>query len=238
MSLEKIAVLKALGSKIVRTRTEAKYYEDDSHFEIAIKIKESLENSHIFDQYSNPSNPLVHYDDTAEEILDQCDGKLDYIVMGAGTGSTLTGIARKLKEKLPSCLIIGADPDGSLLARPETLNSGFRPYLVEGIGYDFTPRVLDHTLVDKWYKCKDKDSLNMARRLISEEGLLCGGSSGSAMDCAIQFAKEQGPEKMKGKRMVVLLPDGIRNYLSKYVSPEWMVTHGFMTHDRAKELES
>ena len=158
MSLEKIAVLKALGSKIVRTRTEAKYYEDDSHFEIAIKIKESLENAYIFDQYSNPSNPLVHYDDTAEEILDQCDGKLDYIVMGAGTGSTLTGIARKLKEKLPSCLIIGADPDGSLLARPETLNSGFRPYLVEGIGYDFTPRVLDHTLVDKWYKCKDKDS--------------------------------------------------------------------------------
>lgn len=238
MSLEKIAVLKALGSKIVRTRTEANYYDDDSHLEISLKIKESLENAHILDQYSNPGNPLAHYDETAEEIIDQCDGKLDYIVLGGGTGGTITGIARKLKEKVPNCFIIGVDPEGSLLARPESLNTKVGTYQVEGIGYDFTPRVLDHDVVDKWYKCKDNESLNMARRLISEEGFLCGGSSGSAMECALDFAREQGAEKMKGKRMVILLPDSIRNYLSKHVSPEWMVTHGFMSHERAKELES
>ncbi len=135
-------------------------------------------------------------------------------------------------------MIIGVDPEGSLLARPESLNSTVGTYQVEGIGYDFTPRVLDHSVVDKWYKCKDKESLNMARRLISEEGFLCGGSSGSAMEAALELAREQGAEKMKGKRVVVLLPDSIRNYLSKHVSPEWMVTHDFMTHECAKDLET
>ena len=143
-----------------------------------------------------------------------------------------------MKEKAPKCFIVGVDPEGSLLARPESLNGKVVSYQVEGIGYDFTPRVLDHTVVDKWYKCNDKESLNMARRLISEEGYLCGGSSGSAMAAALTLAREEGKEKMKGKRVVVLLPDSIRNYLSKHVSPEWMVTHDFMTHETAKDLET
>lgn len=126
-------------------------------------------------QYRNPGNPLAHYDTTAEEIIEQCDGKVDMIVAGAGTGGTITGIGRKIKERLPNCLIIAADPEGSILAEPAELNnSDVSFYEVEGIGYDFIPTVLDRSVVDKWYKSNDKESLPMARRLIREEGILSG----------------------------------------------------------------
>lgn len=130
---------------------------------------------HLLLQYRNPGNPLAHYDTTAEEIIEQCDGKVDMIVAGAGTGGTISGIGRKIKERLPNCLIVAADPEGSILAEPAELNnSDVSFYEVEGIGYDFIPTVLDRSVIDKWYKSNDKESLPMARRLIREEGILSG----------------------------------------------------------------
>lgn len=220
MSKEKVDVLKALGAQIIRTPTEAAWDAPESHISIAKKLNAELPNSHILDQYINPSNPLAHYDGTAEELIYQCDGKIDYLVAGAGTGGTISGIAKKLKEKIPNIQIIGVDPHGSILAQPESLNTSSAGYQVEGIGYDFIPDVLNRSLVDKWVKSNDEDSFVMSRRLIRSEGLLCGGSSGTAMAAAMQVIKELNIPK--GKRVVVILPDSVRNYMGKFLSDEWM----------------
>ncbi|GAM22449.1 hypothetical protein SAMD00019534_056240, partial [Acytostelium subglobosum LB1] len=224
MSQEKVDVLKALGATIIRTPTEAAFDSPESHIGVAKRLNAEIPNSHILDQYSNPSNPLAHYDGTAEEIISQCDGKLDMVVCTAGTGGTISGIARKIKERLPHVKIVGVDPVGSILAQPESLNGKITSYKIEGIGYDFIPIVLDRSLVDKWYKSEDKPSFIMARRLIKEEGLLCGGSSGSAMVAALEAAAELG----EGQRCVVLLPDSIRNYMSKHLNDDWIMDNGFV----------
>jgi len=180
------------------------------------------------DQYANPSNPLAHYDGTGEEIYNQCDGKVDVVVITAGTGGTLTGIARKLKEKIPNVKIYGVDPNGSILAYPESLNGNVHSYKVEGIGYDFIPIVCDRDpgLVDGWEKTDDKESFIMARRLMKEEGLLVGGSSGTAMYAAINIAKKL--KLTKDQRMVVVLPDSVRNYMTKFLDDGWMKTNNFL----------
>uniref|UniRef100_A0A2C9JYD3 Cystathionine beta-synthase n=1 Tax=Biomphalaria glabrata TaxID=6526 RepID=A0A2C9JYD3_BIOGL len=212
MSMEKVDVLRALGAEIVRTPTSASFDSPESHIGVAKRLMEEIPNSHILDQYRNASNPIAHFDSTAEEILDGCDGKLDMVVLTAGTGGTLTGVSRKIKSKCPDCKVVGIDPVGSILAQPETLNrSDISFYEVEGIGYDFIPTVLSRELVDKWYKSVDKESFIMSRRLMREEGLLCGGSSGSAMYCALKAIKDFGLKK--GQRCVVILPDSIRNYI-------------------------
>ena len=226
MSQEKVSVLKALGAQIIRTPTEAAWDSPESHIGVATRLNREIPNSHILDQYSNPGNPLAHYDQTAEELLDQCDGRIDAVVMGAGTGGTVAGVGRKLKEKLPSCQIVAADPHGSILALPESLNSqGIGSYQVEGIGYDFVPRVLDRSVVDHWVKTSDKESVITARRLVKEEGLLCGMSSGTAVWAALQYIREKGLGK--GHRVVVVLPDSTRNYMSKFIDDDWMVRQGF-----------
>ncbi|MEQ2276748.1 hypothetical protein XENORESO_007870 [Xenotaenia resolanae] len=228
MSMEKVDVLRALGAEIVRTPTSARFDSPESHVGVAWRLKNEIPDSHILDQYRNPSNPLAHYDTTAEEILEQCDGKLDMLVAGAGTGGTITGIARKLKEKCPNIKIIGVDPEGSILAEPDEINKSDKTqYEVEGIGYDFIPTVLDRSVVDTWYKSNDEESFNLARMLIRDEGLLCGGSSGTAMAAAVKFAKEL----KEGQRCVVILPDSIRNYMSKFLSDKWMVQKGFLREE-------
>ncbi|XP_017265681.1 cystathionine beta-synthase b [Kryptolebias marmoratus] len=224
MSMEKVDVLRALGAEIVRTPTSAAFDSPESHIRTAWRLKSEIPNSHILDQYRNPSNPLAHYDTTAEEILEQCDGKLDMVVAGAGTGGTLTGVARKLKEKCPNVKVIGVDPEGSVLVHSEE-NSKKSHFEVEGIGYDFIPTVLDRSVVDMWYKSTDKETFNMARRLIREEGLLCGGSSGSAMAAAMKMAQQLE----EGQRCVVILPDSVRNYMSKFLSDQWMHELGFLS---------
>jgi cystathionine beta-synthase/cysteine synthase A len=171
------------------------------------------------DQYSNPSNPNAHYDGTAQEILDDFGTELDMIVIGVGTGGTITGVAKRLKEEIPDIVVIGADPIGSILGG----GTKIKPYLVEGIGYDFIPDVLDNDLVDKYIKTDDGESFLMARRLIREEGLLCGGSSGSAMVAALQTAADLD----QGQKCLVLLPDGIRNYMTKFPNNDWMKENGF-----------
>ena len=175
MSAEKVMVLRALGAEIVRTPTSATWDSPESHISVAQRLNKELPNSIILDQYRNAGNPLAHYDCTAEEIIEQCGGKVDMVVLGAGTGGTISGVGRKMKEKWPDCQIVGVDPEGSILAEPEELNkTDVTFYEVEGTGYDFIPTVLDRSIVDKWYKSNDKESLQMSRRLIREEGLLCG----------------------------------------------------------------
>lgn len=223
MSDEKMNMLKALGAEIIRTPTEAAWDAPESHIGVAKRLQAKIPNSHILDQYKNPSNPNAHYEGTAEEILYQCDGELDMLVCGAGTGGTITGIARKLKEKLPNVKVVGVDPMGSILAQPSSLNAAAPPNLVEGIGYDFIPDVLDRSLVDEWIKTDDEVSFKMARRLIKEEGLMVGGSSGAAMHACLLAAASLG----RGQRVVVILPDSTRNYMSKFLSDEWMVAKGF-----------
>lgn len=150
------------------------------------------------------------------------------LVASAGTGGTITGIARKLKEKCPGCKIIGVDPEGSILAEPEELNqTEVTAYEVEGIGYDFIPTVLDRTVVDKWFKSTDKEAFAFARMLIAQEGLLCGGSAGSAVAVAVKAAQEL----QEGQRCVVILPDSVRNYMSKFLSDKWMLQKGFLEEE-------
>jgi cystathionine beta-synthase len=224
MSSEKENTLRGLGAEIVRTPSEYPTEHIDSHMGIAYKLANELENIHMLDQYSNPSNPLAHYEGTAQEIWDQCEGKLDTVVLGCGTGGTITGIARFFKDKNPNIRIVGVDPHGSDLAEPIELNAKQVSYHVEGVGYDFIPRVLDRTPIDKWYKSADDDSFKYSRRLIKEEGLLVGGSCGSAMWAATEEAKSM----KEGQRIVVIMPDSIRNYMTKYLSDDWMYLNGFL----------
>jgi cystathionine beta-synthase len=219
MSREKQVVLEALGAEIIRTPTEAAFDSPESHIGVATRLQSELPNAHILDQYSNPSNPLAHYEGTGQEMLDDLEGQVDMAVLSAGTGGTLTGTANKLKEANPNCIIVGVDPIGSILAGGDHI----APYKVEGIGYDFIPEVLDRDLVDVWVKTSDRPSFLMARRLIKEEGLLCGGSSGSATVAALKEATRLGA----GQNCVVILPDGVRNYMTKFVDDQWMKENHF-----------
>lgn len=231
MSNEKVSVLKALGAEIVRTPTEAAWDSPESHIGVAKRLEKEIPNAVILDQYSNVDNPLAHQYGTGEEIWEQTGGKIDYFVAGAGTGGTISGIAKALKNHNPEIKVIGADPKGSILALPESLNDGITSYQVEGIGYDFVPDVLDRKIVDTWIKTEDRESFLLARRLIKEEGILVGGSSGSALAAALQIAKNL----KKGDVVVVLLPDSVRSYLTKFIDDDWMKYNGFLDDQTLEE---
>jgi cysteine synthase A len=219
MSKEKQIALEALGAEIIRTPTEAAFDDPESHIQVAKKLQKKIPNSHILDQYANPSNPKAHYEGTAEEIIEDFGENLDMVVMGVGTGGTITGVAKRLKEFKSDIQIIGADPVGSILGGGNKVSS----YLVEGIGYDFFPDVLDNNLIDQYIKTDDEESFKMSRKLIKEEGLLCGGSCGSAMVAALKAAKNL----TRNQKVLVVLPDSIRNYMTKFPNDSWMIENGF-----------
>ncbi len=220
MSKEKQVVLEGLGAEIIRTPTEAAWDAPESHIGVAKRMCEEMPNAHILDQYSNKANPDAHYQNTAQEIIDDMGENLSMVVMGVGTGGTITGVAKHLKEFNPKIQIIGADPVGSILGGGTEVSS----YQVEGIGYDFFPDVLDNDLIDEYVKINDKDSFQMARRLIKEEGLLIGGSSGSATWAALQVA----PRLKEGERCLILMPDSVRNYMTKFVDNDWMRENNYI----------
>ena len=225
MAQEKVDVLKALGAEVLRTPTEASWDSPDSHIGVAKRLSEEIKNSYILDQYNNPSNPAAHYDNTAQEIWDQCGGKLDMVVMCASSGGTLSGVGKRLKELNRDIQIIGVEPIGSVLAEQDKLTTP-KPsatYAIEGTGYDFVPKVLDRSVVDTWVKTEDRESFLMARRLIREEGLLVGGAAGAAMCGAVRACKNL----RKGQRCIVILPDTVRNYMTRFLSDAWMVKEGF-----------
>jgi cystathionine beta-synthase len=220
MSKEKQLVMEALGAEIIRTPTEAPHDSPESLLGVAKRMNEEIENSIIPDQYKNPDNPLAHYYGTGAEIWDDFGDSLDLVVLGAGTGGTIAGVAKYLKEKNPDIRIVGIDPEGSILGGRDEVFT----YYVEGIGYDFVPDVLEYEHIDEWIYSNDRDSFSMARRLIREEGLLVGGSSGAAVWGLLEALK-----RTEGvRKALTILPDSIRNYLSKFVNDDWMREHGFL----------
>lgn len=221
MSHEKEVTIKALGAKVIRTETALPHDHPDSLIGIA-KTMASEKGYVMLDQYSNEANIEAHYAHTAQEIYDQCGGRIDMVVASAGTGGTITGVAKRLKELLPDIVVVGVDPVGSILADPSKPESG--SYKVEGIGYDFVPDVCRRHYVDRWVKSEDKPSFELARELHRQEGMLVGGSSGAALYGALQAAKDLRPDQ----RCVVIMPDNIRNYLAKFADDNWMIEEGFM----------
>eukprot|EP00401_Gymnodinium_catenatum_P039579 CAMPEP_0117494800 /NCGR_PEP_ID=MMETSP0784-20121206/19801_1 /TAXON_ID=39447 /ORGANISM="" /LENGTH=430 /DNA_ID=CAMNT_0005289697 /DNA_START=64 /DNA_END=1356 /DNA_ORIENTATION=+ len=232
MSGEKVNTMKCLGAEILRTPTEAAWDAEDSHIFLSQRLAKDL-NGHVLDQYINPGNPLAHYDGTAEEIVEQTKGKLDYMIMSAGTGGTISGTAKKLKEKIPGVKIVAVDPYGSILAEPDSMNDGsprtgqgrLTAYQVEGIGYDFIPTVLDRSVADYWVKTDDDEAFAAMRAIVRHEGLLIGSSCGSTMAGAYRFIKENNIGK--DKRVAVLFADSSRNYMSKMMDDEWIKKTGF-----------
>ncbi|KZP25583.1 pyridoxal phosphate-dependent enzyme, beta subunit [Athelia psychrophila] len=235
MSLEKEATLRALGAEVVRTPTEAAWDSATSHIGVAKRLQREIPYGIILDQYTNVNNPLAHEYTTGPEIIEAVvstpstssqpsSGKVDVFVAGAGTGGTVTGVSRALKKvHNPKCVVVAVDPKGSILALPAALNTADEGlmYGVEGIGYDFIPDVLsrDPVDIDSWIKNGDEESWAAVRRLMRTEGLLVGGSSGSSMSGALAWltTTEQGRAiaGTPGANVVILLPDGIRNYMSK-----------------------
>ncbi|XP_031626755.1 cystathionine beta-synthase-like [Contarinia nasturtii] len=224
ISQDKESTMKLLGAKIVRTPNGKNVDDPESPFEVAKQLSQKIPNSVILDQFVNSSNPLAHYDGTGEEILQQCDGQVDMVVIGTGTGGSITGIGYKVKEKCPNCEIIGVDPLGSTLALPESINkTDVTFWEVEGIGYNYVFETLHRQHIDRWIKVNDKTTMQMVRNLIRKEGILAGESSGAILAGALEAAKEL----KEGQKCVVIMPDGIRNYMSKFVTESWMEARGY-----------
>jgi cystathionine beta-synthase len=222
MSQEKIDLLRAFGAEVVICPTAVDPDDPRSYYRTADRLTDEIPGAFQPNQYFNAANPRVHYETTGPEIWEQTAGEVDVFVAGIGTGGTITGVSRFLKERKADVEVVGADPEGSIFAGGEV-----HPYLVEGVGEDFWPKTFDPSTVDRYVTVSDRDSFLTARRLTREEGILTGGSGGTAAWAALEVAAERPPDAT----IVVLLPDTGRNYLTKVYNDDWMAANGFL--DRA-----
>jgi cystathionine beta-synthase len=231
VSQEKVALLKAYGAEVVTTPTAVPRESPESYYSVADRLTREIAGAFQPNQYFNPANPRAHLETTGPEIWRQLDGKIDVLVCGVGTGGTISGIGNYLKSKNRDVWIVGADPEGSLYTGDRA-----RPYKVEGIGEDFMPGTMDMNVVDEWVTVTDRDSLETARRITREEGILVGGSTGTAMWAALQVARRMD----EGKNILVIFPDNGRGYLSKLYNDAWMRENGFLdrlpTQARVRDL--
>jgi cystathionine beta-synthase len=219
VSQEKIALLRAYGAEVVICPTAVAPESPESYYSVSNRLAEEVPGAYKPDQYSNPANPEAHYETTGPELWEQTDGELDVLVVSVGTGGTVTGAAQYLKERKPELVVVGADPEGSIYS-----SDTVHPYLVEGIGEDFWPSTYDPSLVDEYVTVSDRDSFVTARRLAREEGLLVGGSGGTAAWAMLQVARRYG----EGTTIATLIPDSGRGYLSKFHDDNWMLEYGFL----------
>src|SRR6059036_2924467 len=222
MSQEKIAMLRGYGAEVVITPTAVDHDSPESYYSVSSRLAEEIPGGFKPDQYSNMSNPEAHYLTTGPEIFEQTGGEIDAIVISVGTGGTISGVGRYFKEQKPEVLIVGADPEGSVYTAQEERD--VHPYLVEGIGKDTWPKTMDPAVVDEWVRVSDRDSFLIARRLAREEGLLVGGSGGTTVWAALEIAKRFGPDA----KILTMIPDSGRSYMSKFYDDNWMLEHGFV----------
>lgn len=227
MSQEKIALLRAYGAEVIITPTAVPPDSPESYYRVADRLTQEIPGAFQPNQYFNPENPAAHEATTGPEIWRQTEGRIDVLVCGVGTGGTVTGVARYLKARKPDLLVVGADPEGSIYS------GDVHPYLTEGIGEDFWPATFDPSLVDRWERVSDREAFHMARRITREEGILVGGSSGTAVVAALRVAAELDEDTT----MVVILPDTGRNYLSKIYSDSWLLQYGLLERPEVVRIE-
>lgn len=227
MSTEKINMMKSFGATVVITPTDVPGDSPEHYVQTALRIAAETPNSFYVNQYHNQDNIAAHYQSTGPEIWQQTNGAFDVFVAGTGTGGTISGVGRYIKEKTRNIKIIGVDPIGSIHYDYFYTHELITPqvYKVEGIGEDILCQALDFSVVDEMRQTNDKDSFIMARRLVREEGLFCGGASGAIVHIAVEIARELGP----GKTVLTLLTDSGSRYISKFLSDDWMSEQGFLT---------